>query len=376
MLTDRQRKWLRNLGIAAGAFLVYTVFVWAYFQFEQFSPSRADITFGEAVWYVILNPTGLGDTTTKLFPTTLVGRAIGMLFALTSLGLLGIFVGKVTDMFHEVRQQARLGRRRSELSNHVVILGWDDYSRRVARELVRSEIDVVVVTDDKAEIDPIREAFDDVRGEHLHPVYADYDNYSALDRFGDIAKSSRVFLNRKADTDTLITLFNLHDAFEDEKLSYIVRVRNERLLDRFDLEHKAIDVTPVWTFGVATALIASYIYEPDVAAFGRDLVEATDEGTDFELQQYRVGARAPFAGASYNEAFEWFFDRGVYLIGIAHADQTGDDRYTLLPDGDEGEQTPVSNGDYVLVVLETGLEDALEEWTGHSKGLAGLAADR
>lgn len=54
MLTDRQRKWIRNLGIGGAAFLLYALFVWGYFQVEQFSADRPDITFGQAVWYVIL----------------------------------------------------------------------------------------------------------------------------------------------------------------------------------------------------------------------------------------------------------------------------------------------------------------------------------
>ncbi len=374
MLTDRQRKWLRNLAIGVCAFLMYAGFVWAYFQFERFGSGRADITFGQAVWYVVLNPTGLGSTTTKLFPSTLAGRVIGVVFALTSIGFLRVFVGKVSDMFHEIRQQAHLGRRATDETDHVVILGWDDYSRRVARELGRSEIDVVVVTADKSEISPIREAFDDLAGEHVEPVYADYDNYGALDRFANISEASRVFLNRDADTDTLISLFNVESAFQEADLSFIVRVRNERLLDRFDLEHKDIDVTPVWTFGVATALIASFIYEPEVAALGRDFVSAGETGEDYELQQYRVGASAPFAGETYNAAFEWFFDRGVYLVGMVDASE-GDRRLDLLLDGDQGGDRRLEAEDYVVVALEGTMIEAMERWTGHSKGLKSLAAD-
>jgi voltage-gated potassium channel len=376
-MTDRQRRWLRYLAYGIAAFLVYAAFVWAFFQFETFNSSTPTLSFGQAVWYVVLNPTGLGDTTTALFPATLPGRTIGILFALTSIGLFGVFIGRVTDLFQEVREQARLGRRHSDLTDHVVILGWDDYSRRVTRELVHSEIDVAVITDDKTDIDAIRDAFDEQERELTYPVFAQYDNYQALDRYADISHASRIFLNRRADTDTLITLFNVHRAFEQQDPSFIVRVRNERLLDRFDLEHKDINVTPVWTFGVATALIASYIYEPEVAQLGRDLIEAAEQGADFELQQYRVSPGAPFSGDTYNQAFDWFFERGVFLIGVAdHTEPTtSNERLTLLADTDEGDNLTVAPDNYLLVVLESAAIDQMERWTGHSKGLDSLAAD-
>ncbi|MFB6355887.1 MAG: hypothetical protein ABEJ65_05165 [bacterium] len=372
-MTDRQSKWLKNISIGFVAFFLYTIIVWVYFQYETFAPGQPDISFVEAIWYVILNPTNLGSTTTKLFPSTVVGQVIAVVFTLTSIGLLGIFIGKISDMFLEFREQARLGRHRSNLSNHVVILGWDEYSRRVTRELVHSDIDTVVVTADKNEIDLIRETFND--DQCVFPVFANYDNFRALDQFSDITRSSRVFLNRRADTDTLITLFNLHDAFSDANLSYVARVRNSQLIDRFDLEHKDIDVTPVWSFGVASALIASYIYEPEVATLERDFITAYDQGSDYEIQQYQVGEKAPWVDQSYNKAFNWFFERGIYSIGLAKHQNPDSDRLVLLPDGEKGSSLKVEVNDYILVALESKQIDSMEQWSGHSKGIESVAAE-
>lgn len=367
-MSDRQRRWLRYLAFGVAAFLIYAFIVWTYFQFETFSNTNETLSFGQAVWYVTLNPTGLGDTTVALYPSTLPGRAIGIVFALTGIGLLGVFVGKVTDVFNEIRQQAHLGRRSSDLSNHVVILGWDGYSKQVARELVRSDIHTVIVTADKSEIDHIRDAFEREESKYAHPVFAEYDNVSALQRFANIAESSRVFLNRKKDTDTLISLLNLNGAADSYDLSFVVRVRNERLLDRFDLENKDVDVTPVWTFGVASALVASYIYEPEVAEFGHGLVEATD----YQLQQYRVDNTSEFCREAYESVFDDLMRENIFLLGVVKAGRTGRDRLRLLPDTDESTDIVIEPDDYLIVGLDADQENRMETLAGSSQGLASV----
>ena len=359
-LTDYQRRIIRYSMIVVGVISVYVTLVYTYFQFESFDSSQPNVGLADAIWYVFLNPTGLGDAGSfKFFPATFQGKVIGILFALTGLSLIGLFVGKVSDMFNEYREHQRLGYYGTKFKNHVLVIGWDEFSRRTVQELVLSKIRVVVVTNDKEQVDEIHQEFDD---DEVFVLYADYENYGKL-RLANIDTVREVFINRPSDTDTLITLLNFHNHFDDLDLHYVVRVNNSELQPTFDVE--GMHVEPVTTFKVASALIASHIFEPDVATFGKDLIASAVDRDDYEIQQYRITKKNPWAGFSYGELYwDLYEDHQVIPLGIGRR-QNGERKLLKLPDDDVILQVD----DHVVMIVTGESAQAIRNVFGVREGL-------
>jgi voltage-gated potassium channel len=351
-LNSYQKRILRYTAIIIGAVTFYILLVYSYFHFESFGSDQSDIGFIQAVWYVFLNPTGLGDAgALKLFPATLPGKLIGVVFAVSGLSLIGLFVGKVTDMFNEYREYRRLGYYGCDFEDHVLVIGWDEFSRRIVRQLVLSGVKVAVITNVKAEVDTIYEQFDD---EEVFVLYTDYEKYDRLS-LASIQSARQVFLNRTADTDTLITLLNFHNHFEDLNLEYVVRANNDELLPAFDID--GIHVDAVSTFEVASALIASHIFEPDVASFGKDLIASAADRDDYEIQQFLVTAENPWAGSSFEELY-WDLYENHRIIPIGLGKRKGKTRQLIELPGDD---VAVETGDYVIMIVSGKTAQSAEE---------------
>jgi voltage-gated potassium channel len=359
-LTKQQRRVVRYAFIVAGVVAFYIGLVYLYFQVEPFGTDNNNIALIDAVWYVFLNPTGLGDAgALKLFPATLTGKAIGVIFALSGLSLVGLFVGKVTDMFNEYREARRLGYYGTDFQDHVVIIGWDEFSRRVIEDLVLSDVQVAVVTNRKDEVEFIYEEFGD---ENVFVLYADYENYDQLSLI-NIEDARQVFLNRTADTDTLITLLNFNNEFSAHDLRYLARVKNDELLPAFDID--GVRAEAVSTFEVASALIASHIFEPAVATFGKDLIASVDGREDYELQQYLVTPSSDWAGSTYGAVYWTLYeDHGLLPLGLSKRSDEGRRQLVELPDDDE----PVEAGDYVVLIASGQTVAAAEEQFGVREG--------
>ncbi len=358
-LTSHQKRILRYTSGALGVLGFYIFLVYTYFHFESFGSGQSEIGIGEAAWYVFLNPTGLGDTGTKLFPATVPGKLIGVVFALSGLSLIGLFVGKVTDMFNEYREHRKLGHYGTDIENHVVIIGWDRFSRKVVRQLILSGVSVAVVTDVKEEVDLIYEEFSGE--EDVFVLYADYEEYDQF-ALANIDSAQQVFLNRRADTDTLITLLNFHNHFEDLDLKYVVRVKNEELIEAFEVED--IRVEAVSTFDVASALISSHIFEPDVATFGKDLIASAATEDEYEIQQFLVTDENPWAGSSFGKLYwELYENYEIIPIGLGKREK-GSRELLELPEDD----APVEVGDYVIMIVSGDSAMSAEKTFGVKEG--------
>mgnify|MGYP006431073861 CR=1 FL=1 len=359
-LTKQQQRTVRYTFIVIGVLAFYIGLTYLYFQVEAFGTDSESVGLTDAIWYIFLNPTSLGDAgALKLFPATLTGKVIGVIFALSGLSLVGLFVGKVTDMFNEYREARQLGYYGTGFQDHVVVIGWDEFSRRVVADLVLSSIRVAVVTDRKEEVERIYEEFSN---EDVFVLYADYENYDQLHLL-NIREARQVFLNRTADTDTLITLLNFSNKFAQINLRYLARVKNDELLPAFDIDGVRVEV--VSTFEVASALIASHIFEPAVAEFGKDLIASVDGQDDYELQQYLITSSSNWAGSTYGDLY-WTLYENHGLLPIGLSKRSGRDRRQLveLPDDD----VLIEAGDYVVLIVSGETVDAAEELFGVREG--------
>ncbi len=271
----------------------------------------------DALWYfvVTLSTVGYGDMT----PVTTGGRIIGFILVLSSFGLLGYWIGNVTSNINEYMEKKKLGFLGTKMENHTVIIGWGDFGHMVADQIVKAGNELAVITNQKEQVDVIRSSFD---GKNVFVLYTEYNILDNLKK-ANVAEASSVFLNFDDDTEALVYFINLRRQFPKPK--YVVSVNNSALKQTF--------ITAGVTFAVskneiASKLVASYIFEPDVAYITEDLMSTAINEFDYDILEYKVVEGNPFIGKSYLNVFvELKRDFNSVVIGISRCK---DGHYQLL----------------------------------------------
>jgi voltage-gated potassium channel len=309
---------------------------------------------GDAAWYslVTLTTVGYGDK----YPVSVAGKAVGAVFLLGSLGVLGVLVYKVSEHISEIRERRRMGYNGTRFRKHVLIVGWDDFARSVANQLLNADLRVAVVTDNKDDVDLIYEQFPKDR---VHVLFADLKDPLALEKAG-IREAGMVFPNLETDTDKLVAILNIKREFPNSQ--FVVALDNEDLKGTF----RAAGVTFVLSRGeIAAKMVASYIFEPDVAEYETDLLSSAKEAAEYDIQQFLVTADNPFIGRTYGEAFlDLKRVHNAVLIGIT---KEVDEKRELikLPTDD----VPIGAGDYIIMIVNGETERAISSTFGTSEGI-------
>jgi len=348
----RGRKLLRWILLALA---LYTVLVLALVVAESGSGKASIASFSDAVWYsaVTLTTVGYGD----MYPTTLAGKLIGFTFLVSSVSFLGLFVGEVGAIINERRERKRMGQNGTDFSDHIVVIGWDDFARSILQQLLLAEREVAVITNSRDDVELIYNAFG---SRSVFVLFTELNHPDQFEKVG-IERSQLVFLNNGSDTDKLIAVLNLKKHYGH--LRYLVTLDNSDLKETF----RAAGVTYALSkTEIAAKLIASYIFEPDVAEFSSDLISSTNSAGDYDIHQYLVLPSNPFAGRSYGEAFAQLRSRcNALLLGLSKPG-TGDERNLLkLPP----DTVPVDVGDYLIVIADGDAERTLEELCGVREGV-------
>lgn len=324
-------KWLSTV---LGVLLVGGIVVLPRIE-QAYAPDAANIQdVGDALWYAVVTLTtvGYGD----FYPVSVPGQIVGVIFVLSSLGVLGVLIGKIADLFATYREHRRLGHHGLNETGHIVLFGWSSSTARIVEQLQGLGRHIVVVTRERSHVDAIHERF----SEDVFPLYSEFDDPTWLNRV-NLRQAHRVLLNIDSDTDTLIHLLNLRKHFPE--VDFVVAVHNEELEETFRNAGVAKVVSSDTT---AAHLIASVIFEPDVARFAQELIATAHDGDAFDLQQYTVESGSRLAGMTYGELFRSLHEaRRVLPIGLSKA---GEEGQTLLklPEDD----VPVDAGDTVILI--------------------------
>lgn len=320
--------------------------------FEKDAGSGLD-SLSDAIWYMVVTLTtvGYGD----LYPATLGGKVIGYIYVFASLGVLGFIFSSISNKVQTMLEEKRLGYRGTDFENHVIFYGWNDFSRLVAEEVVNAKKKVAILTDRKDDVELI---YDLWGKEFVFVLFSDLDNPDVFERL-NANHASVVFVALENDADSLTESINIHRQLPDVDL--VVSLKNSKLKHTF----KAAGVTYVIAQNeIVSKLVASYIFEPDVADLNLEMISSAKHEHEFDNQEYEVLEDNPYVGQPCHDVFYSLkkdFD-GV-LMGIS---KTKEGRREIL--ANPSNEVMVEAGDYLVVMSSGKSHEKLAESFGVHQG--------
>ena len=329
--------------------LVFFVLVHFLIIFERDSPQSSLIDYQNGIWYafVTLSTVGYGD----VFPVTIYGRVIGYIFIICSLGVYGLLIGKIASLMTVYRENKKLGYHGTSFTDHAIILGWNEFGRNVADQLVGVHKRVAIITNQAEKVEAIREIYSASR-EIVYVLHADYRSPEAMKK-ANFDDANVIFVNLNEDMEKLVYVLNLKKLYPSKHLVVI--------LNNSDLKHTFQSAGVMYAVAknnIASKLLASYIFEPDVAEYSESILSFAEKDTDYDIKQYRVTSTNPYRDREYQYAF---FDSkkrfNAILIGVGRTDSSG--RRILI-------KNPIGSfkleiGDYLILIINAKSAQRLEK---------------
>lgn len=310
-------------------------------------------SYGDTIWYMLVTLTsvGYGD----IVPTTFVGRAIGYFFILSSLVILGVFISSLSSNIIKMIEEKKLGYRGTDFQGHIICIGWNDFSRMVVNEVLEAERKVAIITDKKNDIDLIYSQYG--KG-NVFVLYSDLHNFELISKTNP-TQSSEVFLSFNDDTELLTYVINFKKHYP--KPNIVVAIENHKLKETF---HTAGVRYVVARNEIASKLVASYVFEPDVANLNIDLMSSAKTSEDFDNQQYIVTEKNPFLNKNYDDVFiKLKIKYNIVLLGIVKG---GNSENTLLVNARS--DTIIELNDYLIVMVGGKSKRRVEKLFGVKEG--------
>lgn len=319
------------------ALIVYFVLITALIHFERHSDQSVLTDYTNAIWYsvVTLTTVGYGD----VYPTTIFGRAVGYVFIFLSLGMYGILIGEITTIMSNIKENIKLGYKGTDFVQHTVIIGWNDFGKQVTDQLTGVDRQVAVITNNRDNIDTIKEKYE---GQGVFTLFSDFQNFDLFKNV-NISQSTTVFINLDDDTEKLVYLLDIKKKFP--KQDYVVTLDNGNLKETFISAGARYAVSK---HDVASKLLASYMFEPDVALYSESIMSFAKHDADYDIKQFLVTPDNTYLNKLYNDVFfELKQKYNSILIGISKIDKHGDRKLIKNPAGD----IKISVGDYLIIIV-------------------------
>jgi voltage-gated potassium channel len=339
MSSLKKNRTLRIALFFIGSLVLYFVLVSLLIYVEKGSTQSSLTNYSNAIWYslVTLTTVGYGD----IFPATVHGRLIGYIFILGSMAFYGVLIGQFTLLMTTIKENRKLGYSGTQFTDHALIIGWNDFSKMVVDQLMRVGKKVAILTNIKDDIDLILERYHD-HSSRVYTLYTDFSNYEMLEK-ANILQASMVFVNHGSDTDKLVYILNVKKMYPDT--DFVVT------LDNGDLKHTFIHagvINTVSKYEISSNLLASYIFEPDVASYSESIMSSGRNEAEYDIKQLLVTKSNPFIGQAYQDVFFELKKRyNTVLIGITKRDKFGARKLIKNPHG----EIKIAPGDYLIMIL-------------------------
>ncbi len=335
---------------------IYTALLFELVNVESASPKATIHSFGEAVWLsiVTLATVGYGD----YYPVTTEGRVIMGVFIVLSLTLYGFIIGRITNFMASIKENQRLGYSGTDFKNHTVVIGWNQFSKDVVDQLVGVHKRVAIVTNVFNDIDLLKESYDP---KLVYTLYADLSNFELIGK-ANLAEASNVFINLADDTEKLVYILNMKKHFGD--LKFVVSLENSSLKQTF---HTAGTSYIISKNEITSKLLASYIFEPDVAEYSEDIMSYAEADDDHDIKEFKILYSNPYCNRSYIDAFiELKKNTNSILIGISKSDK-GYRKLIKNP----ADNVKIEEGDYLIMITTKRAEKDLQQIFKIEEGFIG-----
>ncbi len=334
---ENKKHYNRLISRSVIALIVYFVLISLLIWYEKDSSQSAITNYDQAIWYsiVTLTTVGYGD----LYPTTIYGRWIGMIFVIFSVGLYGFLISQFGNILATIKENKKRGYHGTTMKNHAVIIGWNDFGKAVTEQLLGVGKAVAIVANDHHDLETVKGLFGD---KQLFALYSDFENFDLLNK-ANPERSSMVFVNLNDDTEKLVYILNLKKKYSD--LNFIVT------LDNGDLKQAFISAGVTHAISkneLASKLLASYIFEPDVAAYSENILSFANSDDDYDIKEFMITKNNPYLGKTYETAFLDLKKRfNCILIGISKIKEDGSSELVKNP----SEEVKVELGDHLIIIM-------------------------
>jgi len=335
---------------------IYFIVIGALTIVEQNNPDSNIKSFSDAFWYsiVTLTTVGYGD----FYPVTPLGKFIGLTIIISSLGLLGYLIGRISNVIHNYMEKKKEGYYGTKFENHFVIIGWDNFARQVAQQVISAGHQVAITTKNKDDIEVIYELFPSNQIFVLHTDFANIESFKKV----NIDLASTIYINLNDDSKTLVFIINMKKTYKN--CNYVVSLNNSELKDTF------INIGVNHTVAkndIAAKLVASYIFEPDVARLTEDFMTTSVNDIDYDIHEYLVTESNPYVNKDYFEVYvELKKKHNAVLLGLVKVDKNNHSR-RIIKNPKEGELIELS--DYILLVSEGAVKENLKDIFGINEGV-------
>ena len=141
------------------------------------------------------------------------------------------------------------------------------------------------------------------------------------------------------------------------QIEYVALCNNTELKGTFENAGVKHVVSPL---EVTSKLVASYIFEPEVATYTEDLISSSKNEEDSDIQQYKIIADSFYQNKSFNNAFHELKDNyNAIAIGVVK-----DNKVYKNPSSDY----ILSTNDYIILISNGASKQGLEKLFGIKEG--------
>ena len=334
---------------------IYIFLVIRLLSFELNATDSAIQSLSDALWYsiVTLTTVGYGD----IVPSTEGGRIIGYIFLFLSLGVYGILIGQFSSVISNIKENNKLGMQGTTFKNHIVVIGWTQFGKTVVDQLIRAGRKVAIVTKVRENVDLIHELYD---RKNVFLLYSDYENFDHLEKV-NIKNCSSIFVNLENDTDKLVYVLNIKKHFDN--LQYIVTLENANLKNTF------INAGVKYAISkneITSRLLASYMFEPDVAQYSEEILSYPVTDSDYDIKQFRVLSGNPFIEKEYDKTFfELKKSYNVILIGLVRESEDGQKQLHKNPQ----DNFVIKEGDFLIMIMNLAAQSKIKKVFSNTEGI-------